>query len=398
MRDGSMSVSAIQSRNSKHISDLVREQKPPKCVRTGRSNARADTTPFPVWSQQQTNNYNYQSTQQRPAYQHSRHPDDKPPPLLQYRSSDNSQHPVPSPKMPLLHLLAANATDVSHRQTQQNVQRPKLPTAVRANISSYESGLVDRKQPLQERHTAVNKQSIVIRSDDGGCSVLKPQTTPSSTSDVGPAATSVRNALARHRPRPTDLLHSSSDEEFDVRTRQPRSRTAAVPIATATQINRQFTCRPSGNSSTTQTTTKRLAATLPSEPAELLSPQSAAVSTPSTSSDDHVIRVTAPAPSKEPTVPSLLTVLEQWHINDRSDALGDAALPQLTDIDPIFMSDLPDNVAKYDTTVAPARLPDGMAANSRLQLYVTEVNSPTKFWFHVQDEHSRLDVLMFQLE
>lgn len=74
------------------------------------------------------------------------------------------------------------------------------------------------------------------------------------------------------------------------------------------------------------------------------------------------------------------------------------ALPLLNDDDPLFMIDLPDNIAKFDTKVAPARLPDTLTEGSLFRLFVTEVNSPTKFWFHIESDNHPLDALMTNIE
>lgn len=77
---------------------------------------------------------------------------------------------------------------------------------------------------------------------------------------------------------------------------------------------------------------------------------------------------------------------------------SDWALPELSDDDPLFMMDLPASVAKFDAVVPAAQLPDILGLNSVFMLNVTEVNSPTKFWFHVQNDNHPLDKLMDKLE
>lgn len=387
-----MTVSAVQSNSSQHISELVREQKPPKGGRTSRPNAVAP-------SRMRAPHQNYQNVYQPHRMQRNTttYPNRQPAasqPIYQHRSVATRQFSQP-PTASRLHQPAVTA-NASNRQQTQNA-----PADVKR------TPLISQKPTATSNSNKRNDEIIVISSDDSGRPNRRPPTTQQRPTGATPprlATTSLPHAtsaippktsVARHRPRPADTIPgSSSDEDCHDRPRRPIAHagaaTAAVPV---TQIRRPFDRRSSPV--TLSIARADAAAAVPSRPTQ-------SVSSSSQSSSSHTERqqppIVSPTPITSITVPALSTAVRLVHINDTSDALGGAALPQLQDDDPMFMSDLPDFVAKFGTKVAPARLPDGLAANSRIQLYVTEVNNPTKFWFHVQDDNHPLDVLMFQLE
>lgn len=60
-------------------------------------------------------------------------------------------------------------------------------------------------------------------------------------------------------------------------------------------------------------------------------------------------------------------------------------------------SELPANVVALGARVAPPRLPDAWAVGACVQLSIVEVSSPAKFWFHVDADRRRLELLMTQI-
>lgn len=63
----------------------------------------------------------------------------------------------------------------------------------------------------------------------------------------------------------------------------------------------------------------------------------------------------------------------------------------------MFRVGLPEKVAKLGTHIAPSTIPSNIRKGSTLDIYVSEINNPFRFWFHIQKDQHKLDQLMDDL-
>lgn len=74
------------------------------------------------------------------------------------------------------------------------------------------------------------------------------------------------------------------------------------------------------------------------------------------------------------------------------------ALPEFDLNDPIFEIFNKSEVLCPGDTIESSLIPDELADGKPFGVFISEVNSPSKFWFHLQTNSQELDDLMFDLE
>ncbi|KAL5289295.1 TDRD5.2 family protein [Megaselia abdita] len=77
---------------------------------------------------------------------------------------------------------------------------------------------------------------------------------------------------------------------------------------------------------------------------------------------------------------------------------SELALPATLDIDFLCRMDIPDNVLKTGQELPSQVFPDFVKIGKYVPVFITEVNSPFKFWFHIRKDDDDLDLLMNTME
>uniref|UniRef100_A0A1B0GC26 HTH OST-type domain-containing protein n=1 Tax=Glossina morsitans morsitans TaxID=37546 RepID=A0A1B0GC26_GLOMM len=85
---------------------------------------------------------------------------------------------------------------------------------------------------------------------------------------------------------------------------------------------------------------------------------------------------------------------------DRSDMVNDLdeAVPKSATDGFLFCLDFPNDLIPYGDSIPSTELSKDFYVGSRLKIYVTEIHSPFKFWFHIQQDENPLDILMHKIE
>lgn len=76
----------------------------------------------------------------------------------------------------------------------------------------------------------------------------------------------------------------------------------------------------------------------------------------------------------------------------------ESALPKFDLNDPIYAMINRSNLLNAGDTIERSLIPEELANGEVFGLFIAEVNSPSKFWFHLQSQSADLDDLMFDLE
>uniref|UniRef100_A0A1A9ZPC7 HTH OST-type domain-containing protein n=1 Tax=Glossina pallidipes TaxID=7398 RepID=A0A1A9ZPC7_GLOPL len=85
---------------------------------------------------------------------------------------------------------------------------------------------------------------------------------------------------------------------------------------------------------------------------------------------------------------------------DRVDVVNDLdeAVPKSATDGFLFCLDFPNDLIPYGDSIPSTELSKDFYVGSRLKIYVTEIHSPFKFWFHIQQDENPLDILMHRIE
>uniref|UniRef100_A0A1A9V9B8 HTH OST-type domain-containing protein n=1 Tax=Glossina austeni TaxID=7395 RepID=A0A1A9V9B8_GLOAU len=85
---------------------------------------------------------------------------------------------------------------------------------------------------------------------------------------------------------------------------------------------------------------------------------------------------------------------------DRSNVVNDLdeAVPKSATDGFLFSLDFPNDLIPYGDTIPSTELSKDFCVGSRLKIFVTEIHSPFKFWFHIQQDENPLDILMHKIE
>lgn len=81
-----------------------------------------------------------------------------------------------------------------------------------------------------------------------------------------------------------------------------------------------------------------------------------------------------------------------------NDPDSDSALPVDIDVDFLCNMDIPENVLKTGQGLPEPVFPDFVKPGKYIPVFVTEVASPFKFWFHIRKEDDDLDLMMNTME
>ena len=67
--------------------------------------------------------------------------------------------------------------------------------------------------------------------------------------------------------------------------------------------------------------------------------------------------------------------------------------------DPIFFVGLPPNIFEFGKHIEVSKIPESIQIGSTFPLFISEINSPFKFWFHLKHNKSnQLDIMMNNIE
>lgn len=102
---------------------------------------------------------------------------------------------------------------------------------------------------------------------------------------------------------------------------------------------------------------------------------------------------------KESTI-DLQSISEEKKKSEDEEIFDDSelALPPTLDMDFLCNMDIPDNVLKTGQRLPPPVFPDFLKAGKYVPVFITEVNSPFKFWFHIRKDEDDLDLMMNTME
>ncbi|XP_036330190.1 uncharacterized protein LOC118742313 isoform X1 [Rhagoletis pomonella] len=64
----------------------------------------------------------------------------------------------------------------------------------------------------------------------------------------------------------------------------------------------------------------------------------------------------------------------------------------------VFRMDFPENTMTFGKVIPQYKIPDNVRRGSIIGIFISEIHSPFKFWFHIYKEHHDLDMLMLQIE
>lgn len=410
MPDGSIRLDMVPTTSSRHITDLVRGQKPSKSANrlTRLDQPQVATVPTHRQALRQRARSRKYPTQQLNAY--NQHQSQQLTTSIQRHlnlSSQNQQQPQ-------------KQQQPQHQSQQQQYQQQRSqPTPTTSNNR-------------QQQHPQPQPQPPAPTMSTNNTTARKPIYKASNLQPAKPVTAIKPQPALANRPAPADIVSLSSDSENERRVPLPSSsQTQQQPVAMPLPIRQPFRYGCAAGS--------RTAAPAPAAISTISVKSSSAASSSTTTTDscadlfvprraaEHTAPNAVPLPIPKPfkTIRCLAdlepvatihsqrncTELDVRQLTDAldgvriaaaaagdGDALGGAALPELRDDDPMFMSDLPTNVVRFGTDVPPAQWPAALQPNSHVQLYVTEVNSPSKFWFHVFDDTKPLDMLMFHIE
>ncbi|XP_054736982.1 tudor domain-containing protein 5 isoform X1 [Anastrepha obliqua] len=84
---------------------------------------------------------------------------------------------------------------------------------------------------------------------------------------------------------------------------------------------------------------------------------------------------------------------EQKMFDDMEEAVPAYAANNL-----VFRMDFPENTMTFGKKIPEYKLPDNIRSGSIIGIFISEIHSPFKFWFHIYKEHHELDMLMLQIE
>ncbi|XP_011202110.3 tudor domain-containing protein 5 [Bactrocera dorsalis] len=90
---------------------------------------------------------------------------------------------------------------------------------------------------------------------------------------------------------------------------------------------------------------------------------------------------------------SLKNSLEKSHIDDIEEAVPAFAANSL-----VFRMDFPENTMTFGKKIPPYKISDQIIRGSIIGIFISEIHSPYKFWFHIYKKHHELDELMLQIE
>ncbi|XP_011192994.1 uncharacterized protein LOC105218853 isoform X2 [Zeugodacus cucurbitae] len=81
------------------------------------------------------------------------------------------------------------------------------------------------------------------------------------------------------------------------------------------------------------------------------------------------------------------------HIDDIEEAVPAYAANNL-----VFRMDFPENTMTFGKKIASYKIPDNIRQGAIIGIFISEIHSPYKFWFHIFKKHHELDELMLQIE
>uniref|UniRef100_A0A0K8UTG5 Tudor domain-containing protein 5 n=2 Tax=Bactrocera latifrons TaxID=174628 RepID=A0A0K8UTG5_BACLA len=90
---------------------------------------------------------------------------------------------------------------------------------------------------------------------------------------------------------------------------------------------------------------------------------------------------------------SLKNSLEKSHIDDIEEAVPAFAANSL-----VFRMDFPENTMTFGKKIPSYKISDQIIRGSIIGIFISEIHSPYKFWFHIYKKHHELDELMLQIE
>ncbi|XP_039956448.1 uncharacterized protein LOC120772104 [Bactrocera tryoni] len=90
---------------------------------------------------------------------------------------------------------------------------------------------------------------------------------------------------------------------------------------------------------------------------------------------------------------SLKKSLEKSHIDDIEEAVPAFAANSL-----VFRMDFPENTMTFGKKIPSYKISDQIIRGSIIGIFISEIHSPYKFWFHIYKKHHELDDLMLQIE
>ncbi|XP_067633848.1 tudor domain-containing protein 5 [Eurosta solidaginis] len=84
---------------------------------------------------------------------------------------------------------------------------------------------------------------------------------------------------------------------------------------------------------------------------------------------------------------------EKKRLDDMEEAVPAYAADNL-----VFRMDFPENTMTFGRKIPNYKIPDNVRRGSIIGIFISEIHSPYKFWFHIYKEHHELDALMLQIE
>lgn len=443
MRDGTVVVYTIESERSQHISQLVRTQKKSQT----RNNIHKQQ-PQPQHSHRQQSSYNH-GNHRRPPNNYSQQPHHRRPNAAVVQQHHQPKFVAPTQYRPPQPLPSyANPP----RQHQQNVGLIPIPPPLTMLAQSIQHHLNPHNHPLQAwlpnasmvrlntpnaafEHPAWHAQRLqhqrqhTMMQQANISRITFQNNVASKLSPAADRSTIVQNLVrpAVEPPRnlpPAEVIplisDSDNDDVEDVPQRQPdcvaspaafvakpivtpSSAVAAVADADVTNsattragsVAGPFVTPSSTLSAVAEAFAKSLKVVGNADANSCVKPQSKQnnlVQRPLDSPKGALSSITSSSGSSTSLKPATTQTAAV-----RTEP-SEPALPDLRDDNPLFFSDLPDTVAKCGDDVPVGQWPTELRPNTTIRVFVTEVNNPTKFWFHLQSDGHPLDRLMNRIE
>lgn len=94
----------------------------------------------------------------------------------------------------------------------------------------------------------------------------------------------------------------------------------------------------------------------------------------------------------------LQSITEENKKSEDVEVDDEEALPVTLDMDFLSSMDIPDNVLKFGQKLLPPVFPDFVKPEKYIPIFVTEVSSPFKFWFHMRKDDDDLDLMSNTME
>ncbi|CAD6998570.1 unnamed protein product [Ceratitis capitata] len=96
-------------------------------------------------------------------------------------------------------------------------------------------------------------------------------------------------------------------------------------------------------------------------------------------------------------VPNAFVLNNSSYENKRIDDI-DEAVPAYAADNLVYRMDFPESTVTFGIKIPSYKLPEKYRPGDVIGLFISEIHSPYKFWFHIYKEHNELDTLMLQIE